>query len=115
MGLDRDFLTMLNAWVVVAAKAGEDSWGNTSFDAPRPERAYIDPLASTFGATDGTTQESTVVTRTTLTMDAVGIRPGDRITLPSGTMTYVTSVDTAQDEVGADLYQTVTVQNTERG
>lgn len=115
MPLDAGFLSLLTAVVTVEGFTGEDTWGNATFSAPRQEKAFIDPVTSTLGSTDGDKQESRVVNRTTITMDFVGIRPGDRITLPGGTITYVVEVRTDKDEVGANLYQTVTVQDTERG
>lgn len=117
MGLDTAFLALLNATVTVEATTSEDAFGNSVRAAARTEKAYIEPLTSTFGGLTGTgaEQEGRVVTGSRLIMNYSGIRPGDRITLPGGIITYVTQVVTDKDEFGSDLFQTVTVEMTERG
>ena len=115
MPLDAGFLSLLTAQVSVESFLGEDQWGNASFGPSHVERAFIDPVSQSFGRTDGGEQETRLVSQTTLTMDAVGIAPGDRITLPGNSVTFASEVRTDKDEIGADLYQTVTVTNTERG
>lgn len=115
MGLDVAFLALLNAEVTVAPFTGEDIFGNTAFGPARTEKAYVEPVASRLGSVRGAEQEGRVVKGSRLIMDFTGIKPGDKITLPGGTITYVTEVVTDKDEVGADLYQSVTVSGTERG
>ena len=117
MGLDAGFLSLLTASVTVEQSTAEDAFGNATFGPARTAKAFIDPVVSTFGATTGTgtEQEGRIVIKSTITMDFESIRPGDRITLPGGTITYAVEVQTDKNEQGADLYQTVTVQDTERG
>lgn len=116
MGLDRAFLSLLNARVTLTRHTGEDQFGNAAYGAPvTGVRAYVGDLGASFGTVIQDQQESTVVFSTDLITDALGIKVRDQITLPDGTITYVSAVTTAKDEVGADLYQTCTVTNTERG
>lgn len=115
MGLDQAFLSLLNAVVTVTPFTGEDGFGNTTFGPPRQEKAYIEPITASFGRAKGAKQETRTVNATRLIMDFTGVKPGDKITLPGGTITFVTEVVTDKNEVGADLYQTVSVSGTERG
>lgn len=115
MGLDRDFLTMLQAPFVLERRIGEDLWGNDAYDDPEEHNAYIEPATVTFGTGDsGGRQEKKAVAETQMITDAIGIQLEDRVTFDS-TAYIVTGVENVRGEFGEDLYQTVTVENQKRG
>lgn len=116
MGLDRSFLSLLTASVGLERFLGEDQWGNSSYAALVTAQTFIDPVTRTFGSQDGQDkQDAVTVDATRLTTDALGIKPRDRITLPGGMVVFVTDVATNRDEKGAELYQEVTAQSSQRG
>jgi hypothetical protein len=115
MGLDRSFLAMLNMPVVITPFLNEDAFGNTVYGAPFNTSVALDPKASAFGTENNERQEGTTVNSTSFISDALGIKLRDRVTLPDGTLVYVTAAETAYDEDGSDLYQTITAESTERG
>lgn len=115
MGLDRDFLELLTAPVTLERVAGVDLWGNEVYEGPVVQQSFISGGTTSLGADAGNDRtEETPDTTDTLIMDAIGIKPGDKITY-GGKPHWVTQVETAKDEFGADLYQNVTVTTTKRG
>lgn len=115
MGLDRDFLEMLTAPVVVERWVGADQWGNDTYSAPTTEVSFIDSSSVTFAVPEeGDRTSATPSATTSLLMDGIGIKPRDKITYDA-IAHWVVNVDTAKDEFGADLFSTVTVSTTKRG
>lgn len=93
-----------------------DAWGNEQYSAPVTIAAFVDDLTLSFGQEDGDNKQDAVEEGTgSLITDYMAIRPNDRITLPDGTVTYVTEAVTGHDEKGANYYQTITVSTAERG
>lgn len=115
MGLDQGFLTLLTSTVTVEQWQGEDQWGNTVYSADFPAKAFVGSVANSFGRDASQGREERIEAATELIMDAINIKVRDRITLPGGTVLYVTAVTTNLDETGAALYQSVTASNNERG
>lgn len=115
MPLDRDFLQMLTAPVVLERYSGSDLWGNDAYDPPTTEASFIDSTNAVFPTDEeGDRKGSTPSSTTTLLMDGIGIRPRDKI-IYDGNVHYVTEVETAKDEFGINLFQNVTVTTTKRG
>lgn len=115
MGLDADFLAMLEATVTWKPVSGKDAWGNETYGTPTSQKAFIGDTTATFGnGTEGGQQDRTGVGTTEITMDALGVSVGD-ILIFGGVDHTVTEVVTTKDEFGNDLYQTVTVENQKKG
>jgi hypothetical protein len=115
MGLDRDFLEMLTASVEWKPKAAKDKWGNETYGAPVPLKAFIESVTTQYGIGDqGGQRESETVNETQIIVDAVGVKVDDQITYDDTAHT-VTQVETPKDEFGDDLYQLLTVQNQKKG
>ena len=117
MGLDRDFLTMLEGRMVVERFTGEDEWGNDTYDVPMTDvPTYIETTILTQGAQDGQGKQDTrIITTDTMMTDAIGLKPKDRFTLPGPRVVYASEVQTAKDEYGQDLYQTTTALSVSKG
>lgn len=113
MGLDSGSLAMLSMTAQWAAHLGEDKWGNNTYAAPAALKCFV--LPGTTSLASGSTQNTERVRtyQTSLICDAVGVKPGDRITLPSGTISFVSEVSTTQDVDGSSLLHEVTVTSTE--
>lgn len=115
MGLDAGFLQMLTAPVGLRRRTGKDQWGNEVHGAVEQQRGYIATSTTSYG--DGTqggqTQKKAVVRREVL-MDALGITVEDILVI-DGVECGVEEVQTEKDEVGDDLYQTITVVNEKKG
>jgi hypothetical protein len=113
MGLQASDLAMLTMTASWAALTGEDAWGNNTYASAVPLACFV--LPGTTSLVSGASQniERDRIYQTELICDAVGVAPGDRITLPSGTIAYVSEVSTTQDEDGSDLLHEVTVTSTE--
>lgn len=115
MGLDADFLSMLEATVTWKAVTGTDAWGNETYGPSSVQRAFIGDTTTSFGVgTEGSQQDRTAVKTTEVIMDALGVSVGDVLTFGAADHT-VTEVVTAKDEFGDDLFQTITVENQKKG
>jgi hypothetical protein len=118
MGLDRAFLALLQGRFTLVPLGSEDEWGNTVYGAPIPDRAaYIGSVEEVFGTdANQNRQEDVRVFRVPLTTDFYGIKVRDKILLDGDPRDfYVVDVRTNHDEYGADYYQNVTAETTERG
>lgn len=115
MGLDRDFLSMLEGTVEWHPLSGEDLFGNETYETPQTIAAFIGDLKVELGAADNQNTQSpqTVYTCEVMT-DSVGVRPRDKFVFDGREM-YVTSVSTGRDEFGQELYHQVQTTNIRRG
>lgn len=115
MGLDADFLALLTGTVVLKRDTGEDTWGNETFGAPETLKAFVSDEEATYGSADeGGEQEKEVVKTASVLLDAVGAKIGDHLVHNNVEYT-VTGVTTYRDEFGADLYQSVSIENQQKG
>lgn len=116
MGLDADFLSMLETTVTLKRNTGHDQWGNETYDVDQSIQCYIMPSDESLGGGDNHEREDGErVVRSDLIIDALDVKVKDKITLPGAIVTYVVGVQTYSDELGADLYQQITVSTSERG
>lgn len=116
MGLDRAFLSLLNARPVLESYAGGDTWGNDTWAAGTPIAAFVEGIEVAKGTDDGQgKQEREAVGTVSMICDYYAIKPKDRVTLPSGRVVHVTAATTEHDEVGAPLYQTVQMSTEAKG
>lgn len=106
MGMDRDTLAALADRVDWEPLSGEDGLGNNFYGPAARHNAYLDTTKSRLGADGGHgKQENGIVDTRMMLTDALGIKPGDRITDLQGRVWHVETVDSGKDADANDYYQ----------
>jgi hypothetical protein len=115
MGLDKDFLAMLEAEATLERFDQKDMWGNDSYLAPETIVCFVEPTNREYWVSRqhrsvgrDQLQQTRYITQYQLITDAVGIVPGDKLTVQGG-LSYVAQAETTNDEFGQTLYQTVSL------
>lgn len=113
MPMPPEIKALLPAKIALERFVGEDQWGNDLYGAKEADiAAFVQSSTLTYGAEGmaGTgAHTNRIVTSYSVITDAIGIKPGDHITLSDGTMVVARQVDApALDADGVAVMQTTT-------
>lgn len=111
MGLDTDLLDLLSHTATLNRFTGQDQWGNNTYAANLPIKAFTTSQTDDFPAPDTQNRQRSKTRTFALITDALDIKVGDKITVFADTGT-VTNAVTYRDETQS-LMQEITITTQE--
>lgn len=110
MPMPPEIKALLPGVITLERYEGEDQWGNDTYHDPETGiPAFVESTTQSLGTTEAGTQHSRLVTTYSIITDAIGIKPGDLITLPGPVKIVVEQVAApALDIDGTPVMQTST-------
>ena len=116
MGLEADFLELLQVPLSLERRTGEDQWGNELYaTAEVIPNTFVDSSTQNFGGGEVSGQhDASKIERRVVYSDFYDVQVGDRITF-DGQQWTVTQEQTFQNEVGENYFQQFDIENQKKG